>query len=482
MPPLIPRNRIAVIRLRLSGLVCFTTFLVGSWGLSEASAAFTDSELRAEPAVVETRFVLENENTSPISDAYIVALQTRPREASQWYDLPVEFDQSKICVRTDALGKATLFLPSETFCSSSYKETAFARVQISHPEYQTSLQITSVDSTVNRVTLTRGCTVGYSAVDEAGQTIRDFGVRMAGKSAPQHWLPLPDGGLEAQSIPVGSWQTMLIQPEATGRTRFSDLFITPALPNRSLLLRNLTLKPGIEVRGLLSANVPRPIIAGQVLAVSLPRPAESVWDGDRPSLQWIDRVSINEDGTFLFPSMPRGGQLQLIAICEGWISATQDKNLPYVAGKVFAVDLDDLKVELEMQPLGTATVMVETEDGRPVANVQLSLSPQQLLWRGNTMLLGGYVRSVDSILSQRSSTYSIERPELAFPRSLYRQQSGFDGIVRFTNLPIDRSHFIDVYHHEFEHTGPELDRQRWLRISSSDSNDVVHRVVVTPRG
>ncbi len=62
-----------------------------------------------------------------------------------------------------------------------------------------------------------------------------------------------------------------------------------------------------------------------------------ILDDKVPSLLWWDRVPLETDGSFVFSSLPRSGKVHLIAVCDGWVSRSNDQS---VVGEEF--DLSSL--------------------------------------------------------------------------------------------------------------------------------------------
>ena len=98
---------------------------------------------------------------------------------------------------------------------------------------------------------------------------------------------------------------------------------------------DLALKPGVRVKGRLNAQVPRPIKNGRVVA--------GIQTGHNDygnKWMWHAMATIAADGTFLFESLPPDENLQLIALCDGWVSTspTRAEVMKYAEANQFGVD------------------------------------------------------------------------------------------------------------------------------------------------
>jgi hypothetical protein len=268
----------------------------------------------------------------------------------------------------------------------------------------------------------------------------------------------------------------LAKPELNGPTLFSDLFMLPAQSGKSLTLREIQLSRGIRVTGQLPEYVPRPIVAGQVIAVCLPRPAKEVWDEISPSLVWNDRVEIAKDGTFQFESLPRSGRIQMLAMCEGWLSSTNVSDTGLIMGQVSDIQGEDLVFEPEMERTGRVNVMVRDSSGTPIENAVVSVRPRQQFLRGDSAFLGSYVLSRVLVHNMQGNLQSPAKATFDELRECYIQKTDRDGQATLSELPVGRSQQIDVYHPQYQ----MLANDRWVRIAADGDLTTDHTITMSP--
>ncbi len=101
----------------------------------------------------------------------------------------------------------------------------------------------------------------------------------------------------------------------SGPAWFSDV-VDPRQLAKDNIPRTLTLKRGFDLDGQISENVPRPIQNGWVAGLVI---KEEEWK----SLQWMVTAPIAADGTFTLSSLPQGELVQIVAVCDGWVSRFQ---------------------------------------------------------------------------------------------------------------------------------------------------------------
>ena len=108
------------------------------------------------------------------------------------------------------------------------------------------------------------------------------------------------------------WLRIVHAPE-NGPAWFSDLVDLKQETGNPISL-DVPLKPGVRVVGHLADDVPRPIKNGRVIPTIVNgSPSWTHW-------RWDATAEIAPDGTFELNSLPRVENLQLIALCDGWVS------------------------------------------------------------------------------------------------------------------------------------------------------------------
>jgi hypothetical protein len=271
---------------------------------------------------------------------------------------------------------------------------------------------------------------------------------------------------------------MLVKLPKEGPTLFSDVFQLRVHPAKRLRFRSIQMRPGTRVRGTLSDNVPRPL-KGYVVATSAPKPAADSWTEKDPSVVWHDWVEVAPDGSFVFESLPRSGELQLIAICDGWISSTvSDEPRTLVAGQVFKIEDDEHSFVVKMEPTGTLDVSLVTEDGKPFTEGQISSWPNQHYLKGGSTLLGRRFRSAIQIQNQllppdARMAYFDDEAQIPFVRKV-----GPDGTATLKGLPLGFEQFLYLSHETFVLKGG-ADRGA-IRYKVDSAEPVGKKLVVIP--
>ena len=145
------------------------------------------------------------------------------------------------------------------------------------------------------------------------------------------------------------------------------------------------LKPGVHVEGRLADDVPRPIKNGRVVARIVE--AQTGWVNDS---HWDAVADIAADGTFVFESLPPDADLQVTAICDGWVSKnpaddviTERRKQVYGDGldprrfkmgivfpQVFRLEGDPIKATIPMVRTAIYEVTVLDENDRPLPGAE----------------------------------------------------------------------------------------------------------------
>lgn len=383
--------------------------------------------------------VLKDESGHPVTGAEVMPYAMRMKEEQGHGFWNREVLGPPKAATSDENGVAEIEYPIHVKSGPRVLTTRLVTFQIKHTDYVQKVVHFDLGPERAEVTLKAGCEVQISAVDEkSGLAIDEFGVVMAGPAGSDMWAAAKPGGRRTRSIDDGTWQTMLVKLQDDGPTLFSGVFPLRVRPKQTVILRNLPLKPGAVLRGQLSDNVSRPV-TGYVVACSVPMPAEDSWDEKNPSLIWHDWVEVAKDGTFVFESLPHGGQVQLIGVCEGWISTTSVPDAgPFVMGQLFDVDDEIVNVELAMEATGTLEVKVLTPEGEPLTEGSVTSWPNQRYFKGGSTVVGQRFRSSTQVRNQllpADKRAEFVDVDLKFP---FQKSLNKDGVAILTGIPIGR--------------------------------------------
>jgi hypothetical protein len=419
----------------------------------ESPAANGDREDVDVTEMADLPIVLRDEQGDPVVGAEVRAYAMRMREGEghgYWDD---KIHGPPRTVLSDQNGRAVIQYPVRVRLGPQVMTTRLVSFSVAHAEFVSETVHFELGPDEALVTLTAGCEVTLSAVDADRHSLDDFGVLMAGRYSPTLWAKVEDGGRRSRAVKDGTWQTMLVKLPDDGPTLFSNVLPLRVRPQQTVRFRNIPLRRGARLRGTLSDNVPRPV-TGYVIATSAPWPGENSWSDENPSLVWHDWVDIAPDGSFEFASLPRSGEVQLIAVCDGWLSTTvSDEPVAgsFVMGQVFPVDEEEVSVVLAMEPTGTLAISLVRTDGQPFTEGRVSSWPNQRYLRGGSTLLGQRLRSEIGVRNQlvppdeRMPLYETDL-ELPFIKDVDPE-----GTVWLTGLPIGSQQQLVLTHdtHQF---------------------------------
>ena len=216
------------------------------------------------------------------------------------------------------------------------------------------------------------------------------------------------------------WARIVYVPD-DGPAWFSELIDLRKQTGPTISL-DVTLKPGARIEGRLSDDVSRPVDNGWVVAAIAN--GTELQDGF-----WSAAAQIDPNGTFVLESLPEGGDLELVAICDGWISQshTSDEIKAYAKQTGFSAPkydewlswsvysvfprlyrLDAAVVEASVPVVQTSDVAVTVVDetGKPIPNARVGFSPNQCWFRGGSNHLGD---GIDFLTLMRAELASGKR-------------------------------------------------------------------------
>ncbi len=369
--------------------------------------------------------------------------------------------------KTNAEGEVVLKYPTKFGQPPNWKTTSQISMSLRHPEYVGTEVHLDPRGGGDTTVIKAGCELTFSANDYLGQPITQFAIMMAGPGRGAKWQT-KDTIKRSRAIPDGKWQTMLVQSKDDGIHLFSGILPVRLADEQAVSIRNVVLKPGVRFIGKLEDSVPRPIANGQVLAWCLPKPAGNAWGNDDPSLTWCDIANVDADGTFTFKSLPRSGLIQLIAICDGWVSQNHPDYGNEATGWVYELDKlegDNVKeVEVLMKKTGQAKVTVKDADGNPIPRVIVGTYPNQRLLKSGSQILGSGYPSLDEVEYQlsdgeknlqkkRREEKNKEDPDLPYIGGAngknFLQRTDANGVAVLRGIPLNEPENIGFSHDDY---------------------------------
>lgn len=191
-------------------------------------------------------------------------------------------------------------------------------------------------------------------------------------------------------------------------------------------------------------NVERPVKPGGLLIATI------LSGSDHQNSIWQDVAPIAEDGTFKFAALPRDSHVELIAVCDGWVSrcipetaADYDQKhgtafaqmnvVRLVTSTPFRLESDAANVIVNMEETGICKFKVVDEHDDPVDLATVVLMPNQTTRAGSTFLgVGG--RSIDTLRKPDSVSTKADANSYDFA-TMYTRVTNPQGIAVISNLP-----------------------------------------------
>jgi hypothetical protein len=443
------------------------------WSIAVAEEPTKNPESIDIDSLTDLVVELKDEEGKPVAGAAVMvyAMRMEEKDGHGFWNYQKLGPPKPVLSNDD--GKAVASYPAKVHYAPRTMTTRLVTFNIQHSDFVSKVVHFDLGPKTAEVTLKRGCEIQLSAVGENGDPVNDFGVMIAGPHAPQMWADGGNGTRRTSAVNDGIWQAMMVKPRPDGRTLFSTVLPLRVRPEQAVRIRNVRLRPGTSIRGKLSENVPRPVKDGYVVTVTVPKPANDAWQEDNPSLTWTQCEAIQADGSFALKSVPRRGEIQILAFCDGWLSKTTvpDQNF-FVMGQIFPlVEQPEMELTVEMEPTGTLQVTVTQADGTPIDGGTLSSWPNQKYHMNGATVLGARFSSLTTIenqlvpLDQRKPAYSRDFDFLPFMNQPIKQ-----GKAVLTGLPVGRSNSIMLQHPDWMLDSDNADEPNQLEVML-DSNE-----------
>ncbi len=227
------------------------------------------------------------------------------------------------------------------------------------------------------------------------------------------WLPgaapekSPQGTLRFPGMVPGKNSVLVVKLEGERAVAFSrivDFELVDGVPTTL----DVTLEPSVQIRGQVSANVPRPIREGIVQAMSLDPPPDEVGPN---RVSWFTWSPVAADGTFTIDAWPAGERLQIIGLCDEFVATSgkapdvvKNPRDPaadgYLRPQVFSPDAG-VELTLAMTPMARCVATAVDEEGTPVAGVKVVSGPAVGWWNGVSQSYGGTLVRGEKVLLLR---------------------------------------------------------------------------------
>lgn len=253
--------------------------------------------------------------------------------------------------------------------------------------------------------------------------------------------------VDRTSDQASQWLRVVELTDDGGPARFSDLIDLNSHRGNPVNL-DIETKPGARVVGRLAGDVPRPVKNGFVVGQIVGGP--NSWEG----WSWGVKAEIDQDGKFTIDSLPPNDNLQLIALCDGWVSTspTIDELNAYQKEHGFNVEnpvLHSGHVQprllrltsgtivrgISMQPTATCEVKVVDADGMPVSGASVSFWPNQFWFRGGAQVLGTGFDTLSFIRDELAKKDRLDLSSALGRQQRFSAKTNDQGLALISNLP-----------------------------------------------
>ena len=477
----------------LFALLLLSVLLVHSTAAAqEKSDPDTAEKKKPEVEMLECKVKVVDPDGFPVEEATVFCSGLRSKEVSStgWGWSNEAFGKAPR-IKTNADGIAIMPYPEMI---AEGHTTAKLTWRVEHPDFVNYRQEHSVEDDPAELKLENGFRIALMATNATGDRVKENLHAVTSFEEGGKW-ELTKNGMFVSGVMKKQKGIMRVACFQDGKpTLFSkEIKIDPADKSR-VLLKDIKLSPGSRIKGKLDESVERPVQNGYVIANLAKRPTDSTgWN----SLRWSDEAKISEDGTFVFESLPGDDAIQMIPICDGFVTAKPtaeevlevipDLDPQRVSGLIrgFKAIPQIVKTEgrevtktLKMTKAASVTVKVVDQNGAPVPGVQVATSPNQHWFNLGSQILGGSSPTRKIWEVQKSGVDLMTYYESKMhPYSLSTDKNG---VVTFKTMPLGQLD-IGVYDQEWEMRKNPLSGERSKRIRVRDSDRTV-TIKIFPKG
>ena len=218
-----------------------------------------------------------------------------------------------------------------------------------------------------------------------------------------------DGTFRLPAMPPGKNSVLVVKLDGQRATHFSkiiDFDLTTGKPKKI----DVSLQPSMKIEGVLSDNVPRPVRQGRVQFKTLPHGGILYKNG---VVEWFSWTKIRPDGTFTIDSWPAGEQMQLIALCDGYMATPgsvpdvmkqppySPRKDPFLHPQVFDPGKDS-RITVAMTSLVPCVATAVDKDNKPIAGVKVVSWANIGWWPGGVGLYGHRLLRGEQVLRERN--------------------------------------------------------------------------------
>lgn len=462
-------------------LLWMLNFCVGAIVSAQVSDTTPDKEKDAPQPTAEmltAHVLILDPDGQPIEEAIVSpdGLRT-PVSPGSWYGWPEKKAGPLPKISTNKEGIAEVRYPKYIFEKA---ETSTLCLSVRHPDF---VEVWSDDRNVAddpaEIKLERGFRIALSAVNgQSGEKIKTDLYAVLSSHNSQPWKLSGNGMLVSPVFTAGPNQLRVLQIVDGQPILWSERIDVDPGDDSRVLLKDVPLSPGVRVEGKLDDTVPRPVVNGHVAANihRLPKKA-----GERDATwRWSDKAVIEEDGTFVFDSLPRDEVLQMIAVCDDYNSAKPPKadvlkhfpngvrmfDSPFSLGQLAALRGNIVEPTIAMEQATSIEVTVLSPTEKPVSGAYVYLAPNQYWFGGGSQMLGAAHSWAEILVDARHN------PEKEFDRSSNRflATTNEQGIAIVKNLPATKAERLLIVHDKFEMAIIDNDRKTHVELKADQMN------------
>lgn len=441
---------------------------------------------KAEPKI--DRITLEvhvvDPNGTPVPGAQVrpTGFRTKVERASHWSWVE-QYHGKQPTIATNEKGVATFKIPKYVHEKLEIGEVTWI---VDHNNFVVGYADKSVDKRA-KIALKDGYRIAATAVDDDGEPIaKDVYAVVSGYrwSIGPEWRTTKTGMLLSRVFGHERSKMRIVHLPKDKPARFSKpLVVTKPDGGRRIVLKDIKLEAGTRVEGKLDDNVSRPVKNGRVVAYI----SSGAKDEERQQLwNWNDVVEIQADGNFVFASLPRGDVVQMIAICDGWLSKNptmkelltlapwgqRGPSTTFKMPQLAALDANKVTPTLAMEKEAICRVSVVKPDGKPLAGAKVLMWPNHIWLRGGSTICASGFRTAD--LLRHPDYHSDFWKKLIEERGeRFSAATNDEGIAVIRNLPALTSVGIGASHDDYQQPIAGRDRSTDVNLVVGETTELV---------
>ncbi|MDX9971406.1 MAG: M56 family metallopeptidase [FCB group bacterium] len=394
--------------------------IFGTWQYTQAESGAAD--------MLSLNVKVVDEAAAPVTDASVMPDGLRAKIKGGGYGWREDVYGKPNAAKTDAQGNAQIQYPRYI---EEHVETGTVMVSVSRPGYVAQRGLVEVDGSSPPIVLKQAATVRVSGYVGAKENrawpiyaLMEDPITFHGESG---WVPAEGRNkeLENSGVSEGDHFFWLMHRSPQGLL-FSRNEKIVAQKGKTVEL-SVALEPGCRLEGKVDDSVPRPIRNGIADVRVIPNEVFALKSRTGIEVQWMAQAPIQEDGSFVFESLPMG-HAEIAAFCDGAVVKYSDKATSSMLGQPFPVTTSGGLVSgiaMPMQATATAVIVVEDPDGRPLAGAKVAFWPN-FYWFGSysTLAAPGPFTSEESLQTNSKNVTKARIEAFLYTYSAITDETG----------------------------------------------------------